>query len=292
MKLFFRILFTCSIMLFIAESNGQALEVKMKNLTDSNFSYPSYHVASKTVVAQKRVGNYNQLFMINLQSNKVTQLTFDTAQHSHPRISPISAEVAYAKEINGQRDIWILDLNDPASQLNLTNTTSFSEAHPSWSYDGKKIFVNTNRYDSLQEVAEIDVITGAAKRITKNSEEDTYPSVSPDGKRLVYSKWFNNEKNPETYIMNLAAGTEERITDNNYRETAPVWISNNVITYTRSGHGKVEIIFYDINRKSETTINNLNGYFFARGFLAESPNTMIVEKMSNGKAYGLAFISF
>ncbi|HYE53415.1 MAG TPA: hypothetical protein VD996_01180 [Chitinophagaceae bacterium] len=255
------------------------------NVIDGAFSYPAQNEKLNYHIAQKRTGSFLQLYRINADRT-ASQLTSDSANHSHAAIAANGKWLAYTKEMNGKRDIFILDLVSGHNQ-NLTNTPEFSEAHPSWAFNDSMIVFNSNQFDTLQEICSITLSGKKIRRITFNREEDTYASLSPDGTRLVYTKWFDDEKNPEIYIRALKGGEEMRLTNNSSRDVAPVWLSDSVVSYTRQG----SIILHHLRTGAQKKLVSETGYLFGRG-IPVSAAAMLCERSKDRRPDGLAIIAF
>ena len=75
---------------------------------------------------------------------------------------------------------------------------------------------------------------GAARRLTANNGEVTWPALSPDGKFLAYTG--REEGRPEIYLMPAEGGPSRRITflGNNQCQTVG-WTENNQIILAHSG---------------------------------------------------------
>lgn len=277
------IVFTTAFLSSIAQKQTRIIAVK--EITDEPYSYPSYNRANGNIVAQKKVGSYLQLFLLKKDAPEM-QLTSDSADHKHAAISPDGNKIAYTKLINGYSDIHLLTVND-VSDINLTNSIHYSEAHPSWSNDSMIVF-NTNQFDSLQEICSINISSKEITRLTFNKEEDTYGSVSPDGSKLVYTKWFNNEKNAEIYLLSFKDKKETRITNNEIRDVAPVWLSDSVITYSSAGG----IYFYQINTSSTTKLISDQGIMLHTRGVAAGTGTLLCEQIKERRAAGLVLITY
>lgn len=256
----------------------------MQTVTDEPFTYPALNPVDKSIVAQKKVGSYLQLFLLT-PGAKQKQLTFDSADNKHAAISPGGKILAYTKLKNDRSDIHLFNLDD-ASDRNLTNSAGYSEAHPSWSGDTVIVF-NTNRYDSLQEISLIHLATNEIKRLTVNKDEDTYGAIAPGARHLVYTKWLDEQKNAEIYFKALGDDKEMRITENTARDVAPVWLSDSVISYSRGG----DIFFYNIYSQMHDKLQNDPGQFMLVRAVPAGDGKLLCEKIKNRTSAGLVMIS-
>ena len=106
-----------------------------------------------------------------------------------------------------------------------------SRAHVS-DLDGFVVF-SSNR-DGNHDIYKLDLSDFKLAKLTTHPHTETYPRISPDGKRLVFSRahqpWVSQRNTVawDVYVLDLASGQETKVGD---RGTAPKWISNNQITY-------------------------------------------------------------
>lgn len=259
--------------------------ISLQHIVDGPFSYPSFNLKYNYYVAQQRIGNFLQLFRIS-DDKTFVQLTFDSANHSHAAFSSDGEWIAYTKEIDGKSDIYLLS-RLKSSHFNLTNTPNYSEAHPSWALSDSLVLFNTNQYDTLQEISVIWLHDKITRRITSNHDEDTYGSFSPDKRRVVYTKWLNNQKNPEIYILSLDDGRETRITNNEVRDVAPVWLSDSVISDSQSGG----IIFHNLHSNLQRRLTTETEFLFVRGVPINN-SSLLCERVKEKKNDGLAIVHF
>jgi len=105
-----------------------------------------------------------------------------------PRWCPDGQKIAFTYGQDGNYDIYVLDVNDPANQVCLT-TISNNDWGPRWSPDGRKIAFSSDR-DGNDEIYVLDVNDPANQfNLSQNSGNDCYgngPVWSPDGSNSVY----------------------------------------------------------------------------------------------------------
>ncbi len=91
---------------------------------------------------------------------------------------------------------------------------------PSWSPDGQRIVVSSNR-DFNYEIYTIDADGGNPQRLTDHDATDSHPAWSPDGQRIAFVSSRNG--NREIYAMGADGGNPQRLTDHGATDVSPAW---------------------------------------------------------------------
>ena len=82
--------------------------------------------------------------------------------------------------------------------------------------------------------------TFALSRLGQGAWDDISPAISPDGQKMIYTSRKNGYWN--LYILDIASGSETRLTDTPAYEGAPSWSPDNQwITYENIADGNLEI---------------------------------------------------
>jgi TolB protein len=147
----------------------------------------------------------------------LTQLTQDTA---HNRVnnficwSPDGRWIAF--EADRDRDdpeIYLANAVDGSNQQRLTFTRALDEV-PSWSPDSQQILFSSDMHDEPQSgTYDIYIINSDGsdlRRLTDTPGMASYPWMSNDGSKIVYSYQEGREGAPEVWIMN-ADGSDPRV---------------------------------------------------------------------------------
>jgi dipeptidyl aminopeptidase/acylaminoacyl peptidase len=190
--------------------------------------------------------------------------------------------------------------------------------HVAWSPDGKTLAVTYNaRFSSLvdedQQVALIDVATGAATDATPDDRHSSYAAFSPDGAHLAYFtdrgsdlRAYQNLK--DVVVRELASGRTELLTAGTQMglgsthaipEEAPVWSADGSALYLLGADGTT----FDLYRLDRGTRQlsrvtqldgNVSGWDLAGGTLAyiesalHTPGTLYARPIAAGPAQRIA----
>jgi Tol biopolymer transport system component len=124
---------------------------------------------------------------------QVTHVTHNNTDDEKPSYSPDGKKIVYTSWDGHDTEIYTIN-TDGTGKFRVTNNRTIDQT-PSYSPDGKKIvFAGAGRnvpflprtYD--EEIYTIDVDGKNRVRLTDNASYNYYPSYSPDGKRITYSR--------------------------------------------------------------------------------------------------------
>ncbi|MEI8115393.1 MAG: DUF5050 domain-containing protein [Bacteroidia bacterium] len=177
------------------------------------------------------------IFLYDFQTADGHNLTnLGSGKNEQSAISPDLAKTAYVSRRDGNREIYVMNL-DGSAVKRLTNNAAW-DVHPAWSPDGTKLaFVSTR--DGVRNIYTMSSSDGSnVTRVTMNARNDDSPSWSPDGKQIVFSSELGSDLSapvPRLYKINIDGTGQKMISKTvNEHEIEPSWSALNVITYTRS----------------------------------------------------------
>ena len=209
---------------------------------------------------------YSELYIINADGSGKSLIT-NTRDARHPRWSPDGTKIAFEQYLNGNGDIYVVNI-DGSKKTRLT-TNPATDNTPDWSRDGSQISFQserdgTQRFDgslyimnqdgsnqrsiffspelfcsawsqegskiifgALQQVAGtfqeyVDLFTinpdgTNLTRITTSADGETYPSISPDGQRIVYMVEHR------LFVMNIDGTGSHRLDARGRTDEDPAW---------------------------------------------------------------------
>lgn len=159
------------------------------------------------------------IFLLNVAAEpEQWQITTHRGFDCYPSFSPDGERIVYMAEHDGNRDLFIMDLEGNVL-LQLTDHPA-QDYEPSWSPDGERI-VFTSRRDGNSEIYIMDTDGGNLLRLTESWGLDWRPTWSPDGEWIAFESWRSG--NADIYIMR-ADGTDVRqLTTSEAEDGHPTW---------------------------------------------------------------------
>jgi len=139
------------------------------------------------------------------------------ADAESPILSADHRQLAYLREQSGRARLWLRDLSQPVSADRPLTPPTFNVFEATFAPNGDLVFaamlakapVALFRIDNSGAIAPL--FPGEAR----------YPSISPDGHWLAYSRMQHG--NWSLWLADLHAGTEERLMDAECNFTEPSW---------------------------------------------------------------------
>jgi Tol biopolymer transport system component len=157
-----------------------------------------------------------QLWSFPAAGGGATPLTAPGERVRHPRYSPDGRRVVYQRLIEGQWDLWLLDVGTSAQRA-LTATT-YDEREPDFSADGSAVVFAANRtgHYCLWSIA---LEGGVETQLTEEEGDASFPNVSELG-AIAYVL----DRGTESALRALASnGVGTTIHTSTHRLSAPTW---------------------------------------------------------------------
>jgi eukaryotic-like serine/threonine-protein kinase len=159
------------------------------------------------------------------QRPSATPAPEDTATPTPTAVGGGSGEIAYASDLTGIPQIWMMDAAGTA-QRQITNIEE-GACQPSWSPDGQRlVFISPCAFN--QEIypgASLFIINVDGTEVIPLPTQpggDFDPAWSPDGKSIVFTS-LRDYNRAQIYVINLEDNSVQSLSNNTVRDAQPSW---------------------------------------------------------------------
>lgn len=170
------------------------------------------------------VNNVEQLATMTVEGEDLRILTDAPYNHEDPVWSPDGRQIAYVSYEGGGQVVWLVNADGTGARA--VTPRDHHAIHPSWSADGREIIYCRN--DDLEppaknaaEIYAVDLRTGAIRTLVVGGV-NTYPALSPDGRRLAFRKMIG-ERNSEVWIADADGSNPRNLTNSPAFDGWPAW---------------------------------------------------------------------
>ena len=153
-------------------------------------------------------------------------------------------------EKRNAKEVWISDY-DGANEIRITNSRDLN-LNPTWAPDGSAIAYAALRGGSAYDILLSYITTGVLQNVTKgwNAQNGgvSLPSISPDGKRIVFHATPEKANAPDLFVANIDGSNRTRITTHPDSDTTPTWSPDGkeiAFTSDRTGRPQIYIMNAD-----------------------------------------------
>ncbi len=187
-------------------------------LLRANASQPAFGPGGRRLAFRNLDPLHLGLTILDLSSNGISELTTH-AEDATPTWSPDTSQILYASNKHGDRK-WRLYVISPSAVRGDGEEWIFGQM-PAWSSDGSRIAYHgcDERGDDCSVWVMHPGGFGPARLTT--DPNDTAPAWSPDGTQVAFAS--ARDGNWEAYLIDIATGQEQRLTENPAIDTAPAW---------------------------------------------------------------------
>jgi serine/threonine-protein kinase len=115
-----------------------------------------------------------------------TPMPVPTRNYAYPRLSPDGTRLAVFIADQEGSDVWLWDL--ARATLSRSTFDPGIDIYPVWTPDGRTVLFSSQRAGARNLFAQAADGTGVVTRLTESPNQQDATSVSPDGKRLVFTE--------------------------------------------------------------------------------------------------------
>jgi TolB protein len=223
-----------------ADGRAAAAAPAVVRLTNVVSSYPHPSPDGSRIAFHSNRTGRSEIFVMDADGGGLRQLTDGPGESVTPAWSPDGGRIAFAVTVDDNSDIYLMDASG-ADRRRLTEHPG-DDSHPHWSADGRRIIFNSARTTpdlaaewsrQWHEVFSLDLESGELRQHTRCRSVCTYPSFSPDGRRIVYRKVIDGpafrwdltpaERNSEVFVADADGSGEVNLSRSAAYDGWPVW---------------------------------------------------------------------
>jgi Tol biopolymer transport system component len=209
--------------IFIMGSDGSEVD----NITNNEAldGFPGWSAKKRAIAfLSTRESTLASIFMMDSLGKGLKSLATDMSIiATSPQWSPDGEWIAFDSELEGQTDIFLIDVKT-GELRNLTEHPS-SDRFYDWSPDSTKILMVSNREDEAGLTPCLYILDIAESsdpiQLTNTDSVNVLASWSPDGERIAFTS--DRDGNAEIYVMDSTGGNVTRLTDNEQFDGFPIW---------------------------------------------------------------------
>ncbi len=235
----------------------------------------------RVVFYAARNGDDSELFLLDLSTGLELQLTDNDAEDVYPAVSPDGAQVVFMSDRDGDYELFVLDLAcagaddvPDACQAGTRQITAnaVEDRTPAWTPDGSAIlFASDINFNGQHDLYRITPEGEDLSRLTESETRDGHPSMSPDGRYIVYQAWDPDD--PETGAimrLNVRSGLVETLFDGPDNDWSPSYRPDGqVISFLRRGEGRAALWVMDADGGDARQVYDGPGYDWANAWSAD-----------------------
>ncbi|MDE0085691.1 MAG: BamA/TamA family outer membrane protein [Candidatus Poribacteria bacterium] len=155
-----------------------------------NATSPNYDSAGKRIVFSALKEGQTDLYIIELETETISQLTRDPFNDTHPSWHPTKNTIVYASEREGKNRLVLVDIDQQTKQI-LTEQSS-NAISPVWMPDGESVLFCADR-TGVFDAYKLHLAHMQVTRLTNFMTGCFNPSFSPDEKRFLFSAYQNGK---------------------------------------------------------------------------------------------------
>ena len=234
----------CAVVLALAPAADAAEPVEAAWTTAHSDRNPAISPDGRTLLFVSDRSGRQAIYRKHLPEGPVEAWLDTHDAPGYPAWSPDGRHVVFTAKVGGEDDLFVADVDGKHRRALVSHPAR--EGHPRWSPDGKRIFFNSERVADEARTDEVsapegedrvDIFSVAVdgsdlRRHTTCGSECSYPSVSPDGRMLLYRRvlWGPARdaagklvRDSELAAVPLAGGAQVRLAASPAYDVYPIW---------------------------------------------------------------------
>jgi hypothetical protein len=136
----------------------------------------------------------SDIFLIDLASGEIKNVTNDEFADSDPQVSPDGKTVVYTRRVSGHDKIFSFALANPSVKTQLS-FGPHDDLCPTFSSDGKRVYFSSDEDDDIPNLRSLDLETGVIQQYTDALGGNMAPAVlkGKNADRLAFITYYKAE---------------------------------------------------------------------------------------------------
>ena len=157
---------------------------------------PAFSPDGRTLAFSAWKGGHNDIYLYNLDTGAVRNLTNDDLYEGAPVFSPDGKSIVASIVLGGYAKLFRIELDDPGKRIQLTQG-EWNDTDAVFSTDGKRIYFSSD-HGGINNIYGLDLASGQISQYTNVVTGCYMPTVlrQPDGsEKLVYTGFWKGDFN-------------------------------------------------------------------------------------------------
>ena len=236
--------------IYVMEADGSNVK---KIVDDPEYdAEPRWSPDGRKILFVTRRNDHFDVYEANADGTGQRNVTADYNQGSGSGTwSRNGKRIAFVRYLNNKNQIFVMDA-EGGNLKNVTNNFA-NNSRPSWSPDGSKLALETDRDGNL-EIYSMSV-DGELLQLTDNPAEDGSPDWSPDGSKIAFQS--NRGGKQHIFKVNADGTLLSQLTNSEGDDAEPCWSPDGdriAFASTRDGNKEIYVMNADGSNQSRLTV--------------------------------------
>ena len=242
--------------IYLMDANG----ANQFRLTTNTFydAEPAFSAAGEKIAFTSTRSGNAEIYVMHTDGSMVQNVTNNPATDGHPAFSPDGSKIVFTSTRGGRPGIWVMNV-DGSNPVELMDGIGGNE--PEFSRDGTMIvFSGTEGSGGDSEIWIINADGTGRINLSKDLDaEDTEPSFSPDGTKILFTKKPNSGSS-EIFTMNVDGSNPVNLTNHASADSAAEFSGDGSrIFFTTFRDGQQEIYQMSPDGSNQVNVTNQPG---------------------------------
>ncbi len=232
--------------------------ILLLKITNYNCLYAQTPVYDKIAFSRQESSNDWDIWIMDKNGANQSRIHNSTSNDNDAHFRSDGRKIVFSRFTTGTpptSDIYLIN-PDGSGLSNLTADVMLECGRPKWSWDGNKIVFKAVAGPDNGDIYVMNSDGTQKTAIVTGSNNDEWPSYSPDGQYIVFQRYIGSISNRKSKIIRykISDGTITELTDGNYLDEMPFYSPDGNYLIFKRGTTNPEIYRLRID---DLTLENL-----------------------------------